>query len=53
MMVLQELVEHPAKEEEQEMFKAAQRLGKEQLRALGMQMEARARETRGQTSKAA
>ena len=41
MTVLSELVEHHADEEEKEMFKAAQRLGKQELEDLGAQMEAR------------
>ncbi len=39
MTVLSELVEHHADEEEKEMFKAAQRLGDEELKALGERME--------------
>ena len=38
MTVLKELVEHHVEEEEKEMFKLAQKLGKEELRALGEQM---------------
>ena len=42
MTVLKELVEHHAEEEEEEMFPMAERkLGDEQLRELGEQMEAR------------
>jgi hemerythrin superfamily protein len=41
MTVLSELVEHHADEEEEEMFKTAERLGDEELRALGERMEAR------------
>ena len=41
MTVLSELVEHHAEEEEKEMFKAAQRLGADELKALGAQMESR------------
>jgi hemerythrin superfamily protein len=41
MTVLSELVEHHADEEEEEMFKTAQRLGDDELKALGEQMEAR------------
>jgi hemerythrin superfamily protein len=44
MTVFHELIEHHAKEEEKEMFKSAQRLGKGELEALGEQMEARAEE---------
>jgi hemerythrin superfamily protein len=47
MTVLQELVEHHAREEEKEMFKIAQKLGKDELEALGERLEARARESRG------
>ena len=38
MTVLQELVEHHVEEEEKEMFKLAQKLGKAELRSLGEQM---------------
>jgi hypothetical protein len=38
MTVLQELVEHHVEEEEKEMFKLAQKLGREELRSLGEQM---------------
>ena len=41
MTVLSELVAHHADEEEKEMFKSAQRLGDDELEALGEQMEAR------------
>ena len=41
MTVLSELVEHHADEEEKEMFKTAQRLGDDELKALGERMEAR------------
>ena len=40
MTVLSELVEHHADEEESEMFKLAQRLGDDELEALGEQMQA-------------
>jgi hemerythrin superfamily protein len=53
MTVLSELVEHHADEEEQEMFKAAQRLGDEELEALGTQMEARMGEKMGRGRRAA
>jgi hypothetical protein len=36
--VLKELVEHHVEEEEKEMFKLAQKLGKDELRSLGEQM---------------
>ena len=41
MTVLSELVEHHADEEEKEMFKTAQKLGKDELELLGAQMEER------------
>jgi hemerythrin superfamily protein len=41
MTVLSELVEHHADEEEKEMFKTAQKLGKDALESLGAQMEER------------
>jgi hypothetical protein len=41
MTVLSELVEHHADEEEKEMFKLAQKLGKDELEALGDQMQER------------
>lgn len=45
MTVLKELVEHHAEEEEEEMFAVAERkLGEDQLRELGQQMEAKVRE---------
>ena len=53
MTVLSELVEHHADEEEQEMFKVAQRLGDEELEALGRQMEARMGEKMGRGRRAA
>ena len=40
MTVLDELIQHHVDEEEEEMFKAAQRLGDQRLRELGEQMEA-------------
>ena len=40
MKVLSELVEHHADEEEEEMFPTAEKLGADELRALGEQMEA-------------
>jgi hemerythrin superfamily protein len=39
MTVLEELIEHHVEEEEQEMFKTAEKLGDDRLRALGAQME--------------
>ena len=47
MTVLQELVDHHAKEEEKEMFKLAQKLGRTELAELGERMEARAEELKG------
>jgi Hemerythrin HHE cation binding domain len=44
MTVLQELIEHHVKEEEKEMFQHAQKLGKEELDALGERMAAEAGE---------
>jgi hemerythrin superfamily protein len=48
MTVLSELVEHHADEEEKEMFKTAQKLGKDELEDLGERMEARFEAFRGQ-----
>jgi hypothetical protein len=53
MTVLSELVEHHADEEEEEMFKAAQKLGKEELDELGERMEERFEALRGQKRRAA
>ena len=53
MTVLSELVEHHADEEEKEMFKLAQKLGKDELEALGEQMEERFEAVRGQKRRAA
>ena len=39
MTVLEELIEHHVEEEEKEMFKVAEKLGDERLRALGADME--------------
>ena len=39
MTVLMELVEHHVEEEEEEMFKLAQKLGNDELKALGERME--------------
>ena len=41
MTVLSELVEHHVKEEEEEMFKTAKRIGAEELEELGTRMEER------------
>lgn len=40
MTVLEELIEHHVEEEDKEMFKTAEKLGDDRLRALGAQMEA-------------
>jgi hypothetical protein len=53
MTVLSELVEHHADEEEKEMFKLAQKLGKGELDALGQQMEERFEAMRGQARREA
>ena len=53
MTVLSELVEHHADEEEKEMFKAAQKLGKDELESLGERMEERFEALRGQKRRAA
>jgi hemerythrin superfamily protein len=53
MTVLSELVEHHAEEEEKEMFKLAQKLGKGELEALGEQMEERFEAFRRRASEAA
>ena len=53
MTVLSELVEHHADEEEKQMFKVAQKLGKGELEALGEQMEARFEAFRGKAGRQA
>ena len=53
MTVLAELVEHHVEEEEKEMFKLAQKLGKTELAELGRQMEERFETFRAQASEAA
>jgi hypothetical protein len=53
MTVLSELVEHHADEEEKEMFKLANKLGKDELQALGEQMEQRFEAVAGQKRRAA
>jgi hypothetical protein len=53
MTVLSELVEHHADEEEKEMFKLANKLGKDELEALGEQMEQRFEALAGQRRRAA
>jgi hypothetical protein len=47
MTVLSELVEHHADEEEEEMFKTAQKLGDDELEKLGVRMQARFEELIG------
>ncbi len=53
MTVLSELVEHHVEEEEKEMFKLAQKLGKDELNELGEQMEERFEAVRGKAAEAA
>jgi hemerythrin superfamily protein len=53
MTVLSELVEHHADEEEEEMFKLANKLGKEELDDLGAQLAARTEELKGMDRRAA
>jgi hemerythrin superfamily protein len=53
MTVLSELVEHHADEEEKEMFKLAQKLGKDELEALGERMQERFEAFRQRGSQAA
>jgi hypothetical protein len=53
MTVLSELIEHHVEEEEKEMFKLAQKLGKDELAVLGEQMEERFEAFRAKTSAAA
>jgi hemerythrin superfamily protein len=53
MTVLSELVDHHVQEEEKEMFKLAQKLGREELAGLGEQMEERFESFRAKTSEAA
>ena len=53
MTVLSELIEHHVEEEESEMFKLAEKLGKEELSELAEQMSARAEELKGMGRKAA
>ncbi len=53
MTVLSELVQHHADEEEQEMFKTAQKLGKDELEALGERMEERFEALTAQKKRAA
>ena len=53
MTVLSELVTHHADEEEKEMFKQAQKLGKDELEGLGEQMEERFEALRGRAGREA
>jgi hemerythrin superfamily protein len=53
MTVLSELVEHHADEEEKDMFKVAQKLGKDELESLGEQMQERFQAFLQQASQAA
>lgn len=53
MTVLSELIEHHVEEEEKEMFKLAQKLGKDELAVLGEQMEERFEALRAKASAAA
>ena len=53
MTVLSELIQHHVEEEEKEMFKLAQKLGKAELEALGEQMEERFEAFRKKASAAA
>lgn len=53
MTVLSELIEHHVEEEEKEMFKSAQKLGEDELQALGEQMTERFEAFRRRASEAA
>jgi hemerythrin superfamily protein len=53
MTVLAELVQHHVEEEEKEMFKLAQKLGKDELTSLGEQMEERFEAFKDKASEAA
>ena len=51
MTVLSELIEHHVEEEEKEMFKLAQKLGREELASLAQQMEERFETLKGQAAR--
>jgi hemerythrin-like domain-containing protein len=53
MTVLSELIQHHVDEEEKEMFKLAQKLGRPELESLGEQMEERFETFRAKASQAA
>ena len=53
MTVLSELIQHHVEEEEKEMFKLAQKLGRNELESLGEQMEERFETFRAKASQAA
>ena len=53
MTVLSELIEHHVEEEEKEMFKLAQKLGREELTGLAEQMEERFEALKGQAAREA
>ena len=53
MTVLSELIEHHVEEEETEMFKLAEKLGKAELNDLGAQMAGRVEELKGMGRRAA
>ena len=53
MTVLSELIEHHVEEEEKEMFKLAQKLGRDELESLGEQIQERFEAFRAKASEAA
>ena len=53
MTVLSELIEHHVEDEEKDMFKLAQKLGKDELEELGEQMEERFEALRSRATEAA